>query len=195
MGVVNTLRQALKNGGDSVSTMWETTKNFSWKNANAIPTPIKPPGMIERGFVGTLKGLVGYPLKLGLKTIDATAGFLLTPIKWVAAAPGKFFKAFPRFAPIATVVGAAVAIGSYFTHRRSEALQENYAGMQAQAMAAQNAQPAYGLAPGEFTQNVEPLMRGGNGVQGGHAEALAAKREAAAAQQAAASTQQATSVA
>ncbi len=196
MSLSDTLKQTYNNGKGSLQSAGEAFKNFSFKNLKwGSDLPIKPAGRIEKLFLGTAEWTVLKPLKAGLKVVSWGAGVVAKPLAWAAAAPGAFFRAFPTGAPILTVLAGAIGVGSYITHRRSEALQENFANVQAQAMAAQNAQPAYGLAPGEFDQTVAPLMKGAdNTPQTGHAGAILAKREAAAAQTATAG-QPATSVA
>jgi hypothetical protein len=174
MGVINTLRQAASEIGQSGRTAWDVTKNFSIKGEPYVP---KPAGMIEKAFGATLKGAVVKPFSWGLKTVDAVAGFLLTPLKWLAAAPGAYFKAFPRFAPISVVLGVAAAIGSYFTQRRSHALQENFAEAQQAAMQAQAAPYTNSVSPQEYAAMQAAIEN----PAGGHANKVEAVRAAAAA--------------
>lgn len=181
-------------------------KNFgaNWKAAreagNVAAEAARTPGLwskVGSGIAAPFKAIGGASARAGLWVVEQPVAALLKPVKWTVNGVAGFYTKFKVAAPILTVVGAALGIGSYLAHRRSEALQENFANAQAQAMAAQNAQPAYTLAPGEFTQNVAPLMKGAdNSPQTGHAADILAKRAAAdKAAQEAANGQPVTSVA
>lgn len=143
MGLMNTAKQTFNNAKGSGESVVDAFKNFSFKNLKwGSDLPVKPPGALERGFIGTLKWTVGKPLQLGLKTIDWTAGVLAKPVAWVAAAPGAVFRTFPTAAPIVTVLGGVIGIGSWITHRRSAAMMNQYAQAQEAAIQAAAAQEA-----------------------------------------------------
>jgi hypothetical protein len=144
MSLLGTLGQAANNARGSVQAGAEAFKNFSFKNIFSGPDlPISPPGRIERGLSFMGRNFVGKPLGAGLKVADWSLGVLAKPIAWVAAAPGAVFRTFPTAAPIATVGIIATGIGTWFARRRSNALQQDFADAQMQAMAAQAGQPSY----------------------------------------------------
>ena len=194
MGLRNTGYQAANNLKGSGAAIVDAFKNFSPKNIfSGADIPLKSPGVIERGFLVTMKGLVGVPFKAGLRTADWGAGILAKPVAWLAAAPGVFFRAFPTGAPIITVVGGVLGIGSYITKRRSEARMNEY--MQAQDAAIQAAAAQQRFTPQEtftrsqesFKNSVSPDLsaelvarQAAGSKSGGHAAALQAAQAPAA---------------
>lgn len=149
-------------------------------------------GSVASGIGSVLTSPFKVAFAVGRWFVEAPISLLiLKPIKAILGGFAGFFERSPRAASILTGGAAAVGIGSWLTKRRSEARMFEYdvaqnAAMQAVAMkeaATQQAQPAYGLAPGEYPQNVEPLMRGGDGqARTDHAAAVASQRAAAATQ-------------
>lgn len=178
MGLRHTFYQAGGNLKGSGEAIVDAFKNFS-KNISSGGTIVHTsPGRIERGFLGALKYSVGVPLKAGLRVADWGAGVLIKPVAWLAAAPGAFFRAFPAGAPIITVVGSVLGIGSWLAHRRTNAMMEQYAASQNAAMqAAAMQQPAYRLQPGEHMAVDEALARRQDEQPAGHAAAVSAARE------------------
>lgn len=179
MGIFNQGRLAVDAAQNSAKSVWDVFANFSWKNPN--PVAPKPVGAIEKGFVGFLKNAVGVPLKVGLKVAEAPIAVMMVPLKWIAAAPGAFFKAFPRFAPVATVVGTVVGVGSWLSHRKSRNLEaQAIAQMQAlEAQAGFAPQPSYmnSVSPAE-TAALDARMQADGKAMPGHAAAVDAARQA-----------------
>ena len=132
---------------------------------------------IGRGIGKTVYG-VGYA---GAKLVDIPLGiFVLKPVNWLVKGGAAAFTHFRRGAPLLAIGGAAAYVANRYSHKQAEMLEQNFAAAQQDmAMQAMAAQPAYGLQPGEFTQNVAPLMREGN-QNDGHTDRLAAARAASA---------------
>lgn len=170
------------------NAFFDSFKNFTrnWKDGAATTTFVeKAPSRWTAPFRASARA--------GMWVAEQPIAWVMKPISWMLGAVSGFYTKFPRLAPIATVLGGAAAIGSYFTRRRSEALQENYASMQAQAMASQSASPYMNsVTPDEMAALNAQMKTSAAGVS--HADAVAAAR-AQAADKAAASGQATTSVA
>jgi hypothetical protein len=87
---------------------------------------------------GFLKSLFVAPFKLAAKIVEQPIALAMKPVRWTLNGGAQLFSHFPKAAPIALILGGAVAGGSWFANRQSKELQsQGEAIAQMQAMQAQ----------------------------------------------------------
>lgn len=122
--------------------LWDGIKNFP-SNVKAAREAAKnaAPVALEASGGNAFSRFVGAQAKAAVWLVEQPVAFLLKPVKWASRGTAKFYSNNKILAPVLTVGAAAVGIGSWLTHRKAQAAQDQY--MAVAAMAPQMSNPYY----------------------------------------------------
>lgn len=134
---------------------------------NALPT---------REATGLMKGAKDL-FRAGVWIVEQPVGLAMKPVRWTLNGGASLFSHFPKAAPVAAVLGAAVAGGTWFAKRDSKKLEAQGEAIQQMQMAQAMAdQPSYMNSASQMDVDARIAADRASGVTGASQEELLAAR-------------------
>lgn len=129
-----------------------------------------------REATGLAKGVKDL-FRAGVWIVEQPVGLAMKPVRWTLGAGASAFSHFPKAAPVAAVLGTAVAGGTWFANRESKKLQQQGEAIQQMQMAQAMAdQPSYMNSASQVDVDARIAADRASGVTGASQEELLAAR-------------------